>query len=534
MKKRFLATVLAAALSLSAVLTGCTTGGTASVNDGGGSSGTVSAGNEAWDSSKKDKIVLSVINNYYTAGWKQMAEEYMKLHPETEVVVDVVADNDAYTQKVTTWLTSDDLTQAADIIHINFASGPMGGYNVMYEKDMIYDFNDMMDETNPYNGGKKVSEAFNKDDLPLLQDLGKQYALPFDFVGVAIMYNKDILDKNNIAVPTTNEELVAACTKLKEAGFEAPIAATSEASWYLSSIADAALRAKEQDFLVQAGDGLYDAATMSVNDGFTFNENDWTCDRYTIMSGERIAAYQMENKFLDDTTVAVWDEFRKVAQFFQTNYASSSSTEVLSSFELGNSAFLLSGSWNVGVLNSDIQEMGEDGFEWGTMAFPKYENAPSGFQSELRTLYSVGNAMGIIKTNGDGDHLERVKDFYKFCYSPENSQKMFETTLAAGNFVQGPPAIIGVELSEELNNKLAGFVQEGAVKGDFGGIVGQDKYQTADQGSYIEALNSFLKGDLTAKEFCEKLSPIAVKSVQESIDKNGYDLDPATKDEVKS
>ena len=142
--------------------------------------------------------------------------------------------------------------------------------------------------------------------------------------------------------------------------------------------------------------------------------------------------------------------------------------------------------------------------------------------------------MGIIKTNGDGDHLERVKDFYKFCYSPENSQKMFETTLAAGNFVQGPPAIIGVELSEELNNKLAGFVQEGAVKGDFGGIVGQDKYQTADQGSYIEALNSFLKGDLTAKEFCEKLSPIAVKSVQESIDKNGYDLDPATKDEVKS
>lgn len=167
----------------------------ASVNDGGSSSGTVSAGNEAWDSSKKDKIVLSVINNYYTAGWKQMAEEYMKLHPETEVVVDVVADNDAYTQKVTTWLTSDDLTQAADIIHINFASGPNGGYNVMYEKDMIYDFNDMMDETNPYNGGKKVSEAFNKDDLPLLQDLGKQYALPFDFVGVAIMYNKDILDK---------------------------------------------------------------------------------------------------------------------------------------------------------------------------------------------------------------------------------------------------------------------------------------------------------------------------------------------------
>ena len=72
-------------------------------------------------------------------------------------------------------------------------------------------------------------------------------------------------------------------------------------------------------------------------------------------------------------------------------------------------------------------------------------------------------------------------------------------------FVQGPPAIIGVELSEELNNKLAGFVQEGAVKGDFGGIVGQDKYQTADQGSSIEALNSFLKGGSDGEGILRKL-----------------------------
>ena len=142
--------------------------------------------------------------------------------------------------------------------------------------------------------------------------------------------------------------------------------------------------------------------------------------------------------------------------------------------------------------------------------------------------------MGIIKSQGDGDHLERVKDFYKFCYSPEGSQKMFETTLNAGNFVQGPPAIIGVTLSDELNAKLEGFVQEGAVKGDFGGLSGQTKYLSEDQGSYIEAVNSFLAGDIDAQTFCNTISPISLKAVQDSIDKNGYDLDPATKDEVKS
>ena len=539
MKKRLLALILAGVLSLSAALTGCGGGDSStstSSGTGSDSSNTEASGSSdvAWDTSKQDKIVLSVINNYYTAGWKQMAEEYMALHPETEVVVDVVADNDTYTQKMTTWLTADDLSQSADIVHINFAAGPVGGYDVMYEKNMIYDFNDMMDEPNPYNGGKKVSEAFNPADAALLQSTGRQYALPFDFVGVAIMYNKDILDANGIAVPTTNEELIAACEKLKEAGMAVPIAATTEAEWYLSSVADAALRGEEEKFLVQPEDGAYVAESMSANDGFKFDENDWTCDRYTVFSGERVAAYQMENKFTDATTVAIWEEFRKIAQYFTPNYLQAASTEVLSSFELGNSAFLLSGSWNVGVLNSDIAEMGDDGFEWGTMAFPKYEKAPEGFQAELRTLYSSGNAMGIIKSQGDGDHLERVKDFYKFCYSPEGSQKMFETTLNAGNFVQGPPAIIGVTLSDELNAKLEGFVQEGAVKGNFGGLSGQTKYLSEDQGSYIEAVNSFLAGDIDAQTFCNTISPIALKAVQDSIDKNGYDLDPATKDEVKS
>ena len=55
-----------------------------------------SEGSAAWDTSKKDTVVVSVINNFYTAGEKKLAEDYMKLHPETKVVIDVVADNDTY------------------------------------------------------------------------------------------------------------------------------------------------------------------------------------------------------------------------------------------------------------------------------------------------------------------------------------------------------------------------------------------------------------------------------------------------------
>ena len=65
------------------------------------------ASDAAWDSLKEDTIVLSVINNYYTAGQKKLAEEYMELHPETKVVVDVVSDNDAYMTKMQTAFSAD-------------------------------------------------------------------------------------------------------------------------------------------------------------------------------------------------------------------------------------------------------------------------------------------------------------------------------------------------------------------------------------------------------------------------------------------
>ena len=553
MKKRVLALILAGVMALSLLLSGC--GGSTATSESSTaeesskteessqaeesetneeSSEAAETSDVAWDTSVNDTIVISVINNYYTAGWKLMAEEYTKLHPETKVTVDVVADNSTYTQKMTTWLTADDLSEAADIVHVNFAAGPVGGYNVMFEKDMIYDFNDMLDETNPYDNGNLVRDSFKDSDRALLQNEGRSYALPFDFCGVAIMYNQDMLDEYGIALPTTYEELIAACETLQAAGVEVPIAASSEASWYLSAFADAALRNQEEIFLVQPEDGAYDAETMSANDGFKFDENDWTCDRYTVLSGERVAMYKLENKFTDETTVKVWEQFAAVAKYFTPNYSQAASTDVLSSFELGNSAFLLSGSWNVGVLNADMMELGDDAFEWGTMSFPGYENAPEGFQAKMRTLYVTGNVMGIIKTQGDGDHLERVKDFYKFCYCKEGCQKMYEATLNAGNFVQGPAAIVGVELDESLTKKLEGFVQEGSIKGDFGGICGQSGAMSEDEGTYNEALNNLLSGKITAQEFCETISPLCLKSVQDGIEKNGYDLDPSTKDEVKA
>ena len=112
-----------------------------------------------WDTTKKDEIILSVMNNYYTEGWYNAAKKYMELHPETTVTIDVVANNDALSQKFTTWFASDDLSDASDITHINF-----GNIRSMQEKGQCYDFSQILDEINPYTG-KAVRDCFEEADI---------------------------------------------------------------------------------------------------------------------------------------------------------------------------------------------------------------------------------------------------------------------------------------------------------------------------------------------------------------------------------
>jgi ABC-type glycerol-3-phosphate transport system substrate-binding protein len=338
------------------------------------------------------------------------------------------------------------------------------------------------------------------------------------------------LDKNGIAVPKTLEQWLAACEKLKASGaVRYPIAASGEAEWYMSSLADAALRGREYDFLVQPGDFLW-SQRMEPNRNFRFNENDWTSDQWTIFSLERINKYKKDTDMADPVAAQVWTEFARLGKYFNEGFVASASTEVLTSFEMGNAAFLFSGSWNVGALNKDISEMGSRGFEWGTFGFLPYENAPAGFQSKLRTLYVNGNTMGVLVRPVAGDHLSRVIDFYKFVYTPAGAQRMYEATLNAGHFVQGPASIKGVTLAPQLNAKLEGFIQSGAVRDNFGALVGQTQRLQADIGTYNGNIDNLLAGKMDIASFIREMRPIWRRYYENDIRNAGFDLDPATED----
>lgn len=513
--------LLAFALSVLMALTLFSPAGSAEAASGGGAAG--------WDSSVQDEIIVSVINGYYTAGEQKLAQEYMALHPETKVTIDVIADNNSYTTKMQTVLADLTADTASDIVHSNFLSNVVGGPAAALEQGILFDMSSILDMEHPYQEGL-VRDMY--DEVLIAETMSgsggaAMQALPFDKCGISFFYNKTAFEELGLSAPETWEELLEICATFKANGVENPITVSSEASWILASLADAGLRSREYDFLVQPGDAIWDEATMSANIDFVFDESDMTCDTLTVSSPERILMAKEDGIIFSDVSRTAWSEFAKLAQYFPANYYAGGA-DTVTEFETQLSPMLISGSWNVGLILDDMSMMPEGSrFEWATFKIPGFANPPEGFQSEMRGMYVLGNIMGIIP-KGDPDHDARVLDFYLFWYSQEGAQLCYEETLSNGNYVQGPCMIKGVTLSDELNEKLEGFVTSGPVKQYSSEIIGMSQATQADMPLYNDLQNRFISGETDLDAFLAELNGIMHNYTVSQMEASGYDLDPLT------
>ncbi len=487
------------------------------------------ASDAAWDTSKKDEIIVTVINGYYTAGEKKLAEEYMKLHPETKVTVDVIADNNSYTTKMQTILSSSDGSNTPDIIHSNFFGDVVGGAAAALEQGYLFDMATILDMEHPYQDGL-VRDMYDETVLTEAKNSSggvSMQALPFDKCGISFFYNKTAFENLGLKAPETWEELLEICQTFRDNGVENPITVSSEASWIMASLADAGFRGQEYDYLIQPGDALWDEGTMSANKDFAFDENNLACDTFTVQSDERIAAAKRDGVIFSDVSKTAWTEFAKLAQYFPVNYIAGGA-DTVTEFEMQISPIMLSGSWNVGLILDDLNQMPADKqFDWATFNIPGFANAPEGFGSEMRGLYTLGNVMGIVAKD-DPDHQARVLDFYLYWYSQAGAQLCYEETLSNGNYVQGPSMIKGVTLSETLNEKLAGFIVEGPVKQFCSQLVGMNETTEADRSVHNDLLNNFIAGSVDLDTFLETLNGIQQNYVASQQETNGWDFDPAT------
>lgn len=152
--------------------------------------------------------------------YDEKIKEYMEQNPNVHINVDAVL-NDSYKEKIRVLVSSDDLPDIFTAWSDSFAQNLVSSERIMPLNDVIAE---------DVEWSSKIIESqyggFTFDDTT--------YGIPFTVDGKAFFYNKAIFEDNNIAVPKTYDELIAALDKLQGAGYQEPLVEGLTNTWAIS------------------------------------------------------------------------------------------------------------------------------------------------------------------------------------------------------------------------------------------------------------------------------------------------------------
>ncbi len=187
---------------LAGLLSGCTGGDS---GDSGGDSG---------GDSDKETIRFTFSKREAIGFMTKLVADYNASQDETEVVLD---------------------TSGVDVVSASFVRGnppdiALANYNM--ETSRFVQRGALSDLS-----GTEAASRIREDLRPLMEQYGsypgRTSALPYSVMASSVIYNKEIFAANNLAVPTTWSELIAACETLKAAGVT-PFYATWKDDWTIA------------------------------------------------------------------------------------------------------------------------------------------------------------------------------------------------------------------------------------------------------------------------------------------------------------
>ena len=159
---------------------------------------------------------------------------------------------------------------------------------------------------------------------------GKIYAVPLNIAAACVFYNKEIFEEAGVEVPTTYDELLDVCAKIKEAGYT-PITISAGTAWCLSMLAG------------------------------------YLCDR----EGVNLPAINSgEESWVQDKTIAAGEKLLELSQYFQETAAGDSNDDATAALYFEEAAILIQGSWAIGQMNGANPDFEE---KCGVFQFPAIE-----------------------------------------------------------------------------------------------------------------------------------------------------------------
>lgn len=256
--------------------------------------------------------------------------------------------------------------------------------------------------------GESMLENINESYMDMLYQLNKDqeekpYGVPYATNSSGIIYNKDIFEQNNIAVPTTFTELIEACEKLQAAGIT-PFEFTYKDAWTILPVWNSiAPVLQPENFYTERRAG-------SVN--------------------------------FVDTHSEVLEKYLQLVQYAQKDYMGTSYDDGNKKFAAGEAAMMINGSWAITEIKKANADINVDQFK-----FPSTDDA-----SKNKVNSGVDVLLGITTSCSD---VEGAKDFINFMVQKENAQiyadEQFAFSAVKG-VEQNDPTVAGVKADIEAGN----------------------------------------------------------------------------------
>lgn len=402
------------------------------------------------------KIVLNVINyhvgtDYAADYYSYLFEEFQKTEAgkNVEFNFEEIPTTDAYNQKIKLLISSGDLP---DIVF-------NGGNNIT---ELAAKSGKVADLTPYFDEDPEWKALFDDTSLEFNTVDGKIYGVLVSKEISYIYYNKELFEKAGIEAPETAfaswDEFFEVCDQLKAKGITPLGMDTADSGWLTN---------------------LWMSALIGTN-GEAGNE--WMNTMYpTDFNTPEVeaAAEKIQTMFKEYTTAdAVGGKYDPMATHFFN----------------GEVAMFPNGPWMI----PDFREP---------------EKAPEGFYDKVGIMLMPGNGMEMVPTPGDmvgateKEKIEAAVAFLKFETSPENQIKALEMTGLQ-------PVSNDLEIPDTLteSDPLMAQVLETQNKAEV--TYGQNQaywYQNTID-TFSTELPELAYGNITPKEFCEKLTESAAKN----------------------
>ena len=402
------------------------------------------------------KIVLNVINyhvgtDYAADYYSYLFEEFQKTEAgkNVEFNFEEIPTTDAYNQKIKLLISSGDLP---DIVF-------NGGNNIT---ELAAKSGKVADLTPYYDEDPEWKALFDDTSLEFNTVDGKIYGVPVSKEISYIYYNKELFEKAGIEAPETAfaswDEFFEVCDQLKAKGITPLGMDTADSGWLTN---------------------LWMSALIGTN-GEAGNE--WMNTMYpTDFNTPEVeaAAEKIQTMFKEYTTAdAVGGKYDPMATHFFN----------------GEVAMFPNGPWMI----PDFREP---------------EKAPEGFYDKVGIMLMPGNGMEMVPTPGDmvgateKEKIEAAVAFLKFETSPENQIKALEMTGLQ-------PVSNDLEIPDTLTESDPLMAQVLEIQNKAEVTYGQNQaywYQNTID-TFSTELPELAYGNITPKEFCEKLTESAAKN----------------------